>query len=42
MKRWGFKSGDLYTKNDLYRVCNIPTEKQKGNWNTGYTNYNGN
>ncbi|WP_288882967.1 DUF3427 domain-containing protein [Pedobacter panaciterrae] len=31
-----------YTKKDLYRILKVPTEKQRGNWNTGYNRYNDN
>jgi 5-methylcytosine-specific restriction protein A len=30
-----------YTKSDIYGICRVPTQKQKGNWNTGYTQWNG-
>lgn len=32
--------GNRYTKSDLYTIFNIPSESQKGPWNTGYTEYN--
>ncbi|WGL16801.1 DUF3427 domain-containing protein [Microbulbifer bruguierae] len=41
MKTYNFTAGNEYTKNDIYHICNVPSEKQKGNWNTGYTNYEG-
>ncbi len=36
-----FIVGEKYTKNDIYRICKVPIAKQKGNWNTGYTNFEG-
>lgn len=36
-----FTVGNRYTKQDIYAICRVPPERQKGNWNTGYTNYNG-
>lgn len=41
MSTYPFSVGDSYTKSDIYRICAVPAERQKGNWNTGYTNYNG-
>lgn len=41
MPVYGFVVSEKYTKADIYRICKIPLEKQKGNWNTGYTNYQG-
>jgi hypothetical protein len=32
--------GHKYTKKDLYKLLNVPTQKQKGSWNTGYVKYN--
>ena len=42
MSLYNFIVGNIYTRNDIYRICSVPLEKQKGNWNAGYTNYNGN
>jgi 5-methylcytosine-specific restriction protein A len=41
MLDYGFIVGHKYTKADIYKICNVPASKQKGNWNTGYTNYKG-
>lgn len=41
MPNYPFKVEKQYTKNEIYKTCQVPSEKQKGNWNTGYTNYNG-
>ena len=41
MPSYSFTVGETYTKNDIYRICKVPLDKQKGNWNTGYTNYEG-
>lgn len=32
---------EIYTKNDIYKLLNVPTESQKGSWDTGYRSYNG-
>ena len=29
-----------YARKDVYRIFNVPEEKQGGNWNTGYTTFN--
>lgn len=34
-----FKIGETYSKEDIYRLRNVPKEKQKGSWNTGYTKF---
>lgn len=41
MPDYGFIVGETYSKADIYRICKVPLTKQKGNWNTGYTNYEG-
>lgn len=41
MPDYDFVVGDQYTKSRIYRICSVPIEKQKGNWNTGYTSYEG-
>lgn len=33
--------GHAYTKNDLYRLLQVPAEKQRGQWDTGYARYDG-
>lgn len=35
-----FIIGNEYSRKDIYRIINVPPEKQEGNWNTGYTLYN--
>jgi len=41
MSIYPFSVGKKYTKQDIYSICDVPVERQKGNWNTGYTNYDG-
>lgn len=41
MANVSFVVGQRYTKDDVYRICRVPPERQKGNWNTGYTQWNG-
>lgn len=36
-----FKVGALYTKNDIYRILDVPAENRKGAWDTGYNLYDG-
>lgn len=36
-----FATGEQYSKNDIYTILNIPVEKRKGNWNTGYNVHDG-
>ncbi len=36
-----FEVGKTYTKDDIYRIFEVPERQQKGNWNTGYTKYQG-
>lgn len=31
----------VYTKNDIYKLLDVPNESQKGSWDTGYRSYNG-
>jgi hypothetical protein len=31
-----FEVGTKYTRNDIYQILNVPSEKQGGDWNTGY------
>lgn len=35
-----FKVGNSYSKHDIYRLLNVPIERQKGAWDTGYRKYN--
>ena len=37
-----FEIGLQYTKWDIYRILNVPTEKQRGAWDKGYRKYEGN
>lgn len=41
MENFTFVVGQCYTKDNIYRICRVPPDKQKGNWNTGYTKWNG-
>ncbi|MEK4526440.1 DUF3427 domain-containing protein [Paenibacillus sp. BGI2013] len=34
-----FRVGEYYSRNDIYQKLNVPKAKQKGHWNTGYTQY---
>lgn len=34
-----FIVGNEYSRKDIYSVLEVPTEKQRGNWETGYTKY---
>ena len=39
MPMYPFIVGEKYTKSDIYKICDVPTPKQKGDWNTGYRKY---
>jgi len=39
MQQIPFTVGNSYTRKDIYRILNVPVERQKGNWNTGYNKY---
>ncbi len=41
MPKYPFKIGNEYTRNNIYQLCDVPSDKQRGNWNTGYTKYEG-
>ncbi len=41
MLPYEFSVGGEYSKNDIYRICKVPQERQKGSWNTGYTRFEG-
>ena len=41
MLSYDFKVGEKYTRADVYRICEVPLEKQKGEWLTGYREYGG-
>ncbi|WP_336774150.1 DUF3427 domain-containing protein [Paenibacillus sp. MMO-58] len=34
--------GQYYSRKDIYRIVKVPEAQQGGNWDTGYTRYNGN
>lgn len=34
-----FKVGNTHSKNNIYRILNVPSELQKGAWDTGYRKY---
>jgi len=34
-----FQVGRLYSKNDIYKILNVPMVQRKGAWNTGYIKY---
>jgi predicted HNH restriction endonuclease len=34
-----FIRGKTYSRNDIYLILNVPIEKQKGIWNTGYVKF---
>lgn len=36
-----FRKGDLYSRKDIQEILNVPEDKRKGAWTTGYTSYNG-
>jgi 5-methylcytosine-specific restriction protein A len=35
-----FRVGVQYTRNDIYRLLDVPQDRQGGNWHTGYHRYN--
>ncbi|AXI11086.1 DUF3427 domain-containing protein [Oceanobacillus zhaokaii] len=35
-----YKVGSEYSRKDIYKILNVPENKQDGIWNTGYTTYN--
>jgi 5-methylcytosine-specific restriction protein A len=37
-----FIVGEKYTKNDIYGILDVPVHQQKGAWDTGYREYQGN
>lgn len=37
-----FIPGLAYTKRDIYKILNVPKEKQRGAWDKGYREYEGN
>lgn len=39
MQEFPFVVGNSYTKKDIYRICSVPVDKQRGNWDTGSTKY---
>ena len=36
-----FEVGKSYTKEDIYRIFEVSAARRGGNWNTGYTKYDG-
>jgi hypothetical protein len=36
-----FEVGKSYTKEDIYRIFEVSSARRGGNWNTGYTKYDG-
>jgi len=40
MPEYPFVVGNAYSKKDIYRICDVPLDKQRGNWDTGSTKYN--
>ena len=34
-----FTMGNMYSRNDIYKILNVPKERQGGHWNTGYRRY---
>lgn len=37
-----FSIGETYSKNELYKIMNVPLERRKGAWDTGYRVWEGN
>lgn len=37
-----FEIGNKYTKWDIYKILNVPSERQRGSWDKGYREYEGN
>lgn len=37
-----FTIGKGYSKNDIYEMLNVPAERRRGAWDTGYREYEGN
>jgi len=35
-----FTAGNLYSRKDIYKIMNVPKNKQAGIWNIGYVKYN--
>jgi 5-methylcytosine-specific restriction protein A len=36
-----FQKGEKYSRNDIYEILKVPDHLREGNWNTGYTQYEG-
>jgi 5-methylcytosine-specific restriction protein A len=36
-----FETGGTYTRLDVYDVVGVPAERRRGNWETGYTSFEG-
>jgi len=37
-----FTVNKVYSRRDIYEILNVPSKRQKGEWNNGYREYNGN
>jgi 5-methylcytosine-specific restriction enzyme A len=37
-----FNVGQSYTKNEIYKILDVPIQRRKGAWDTGYREYEGN
>jgi len=36
-----FEVGAKYTRRDVYEIVAVPEDRRRGNWETGYTSFNG-
>lgn len=36
-----FIVGKTYSKNDIYEILDVPMQRRKGAWDTGYREYEG-
>jgi putative restriction endonuclease len=36
-----FKIGAKYTRHRIYEILEVPVDRRRGNWETGYTSFNG-
>lgn len=39
MSQLPFSVGKTYSRKDIYRIMNVPSEQQRGNWDTGYNRF---
>ena len=37
-----FEPNQIYSRLQVYKLLNVPKEKRRGNWETGYNSYGGN